>query len=306
MNHGALFNGIGGFQLAAEWMGWKNVMSCEIDNFCNKVTKFYWPNCIQHGDIRKTNFNIYRGWVDILTGGFPCQPYSLAGQRKGKDDERNLWPEMLRAIREIQPSWVVGENVYGLINWKGGMVLKEIQTDLENEGFEVFPPVIIPACGKDAPHIRYRVWIVAHSNSNGQRNNEFKEDRQQKGGYQIKEDKWERLWIQPERNVATGDAPNSISERRCSGNGGREHAVHVDACSKIIGSTRDFERWPTESPLCFRNDGISTQLSGITFSALRRKGINAMGNAVVPQVVFELFKAIEAFNQLTIKKSNHG
>jgi DNA (cytosine-5)-methyltransferase 1 len=108
MKHAAIFNGIGGFQLAAAMMGWENTMSCEIDDFCNTITKYHFPNCIQHKDVRTTNFTIYRGLIDILTGGFPCQPYSNAGKRKGKEDERHLWPEMLRAIKEIQPGWVVG------------------------------------------------------------------------------------------------------------------------------------------------------------------------------------------------------
>ncbi|MDD3744410.1 MAG: DNA (cytosine-5-)-methyltransferase, partial [Lentimicrobiaceae bacterium] len=120
MKHGSLFSGIGGFDLAAEWAGWTNVFHCEIEEFPKKILKYYWPDAISYGDITKTDFTIHRGQVDVLTGGFPCQPFSLAGKRKGTEDHRNLWSEMLRAIREIQPVWVVGENVPGLINWSGG------------------------------------------------------------------------------------------------------------------------------------------------------------------------------------------
>lgn len=156
MTHGSLFSGIGGFDLAAEWMGWTNVFHCEIDTFCQNVLKYHFPNSIMHDDIKQTDFTIYRDRIDILTGGFPCQPFSAAGKRKGKEDDRHLWPEMLRAIREIQPRWVVGENVFGITNWNGGMVFDEVQADLEAEGYEV-QPFILPACAVNAPHRRDRV-----------------------------------------------------------------------------------------------------------------------------------------------------
>ena len=122
MNHIRLFEGIGGFSLAARWMGWETIAWCEWNEFGQKVLKHHFPKAQAHGDITKTDFTIYRGQCDIVNGGFPCQPYSLAGKRKGKEDDRHLWPEMLRAIREIQPTWVVGENVFGLVNWDGGLV----------------------------------------------------------------------------------------------------------------------------------------------------------------------------------------
>lgn len=150
----------GGFDLAAKWMGWENIFHCEWNPFGQKILKYYWPNAISYDDITKTDFTIHRGRIDILTGGFPCQPYSVAGKRKGKEDERHLWPEMLRAIREIQPGWVVGENVGGLINWNGGMVFDEVQADLEAEGYEVWA-YVLPACAVNAPHRRDRVWFIA-------------------------------------------------------------------------------------------------------------------------------------------------
>ena len=134
MNHIGLFEGIGGFSLAARWMGWETIAWCEWNPFCQKVLNYHFPKAKQHGDITTTDFTIYRGQCDILTGGFPCQPYSVAGKRLGKEDERHLWPHMLKAIREIKPYWVVGENVPGLINWNGGMVFDEVQTDLEMKG----------------------------------------------------------------------------------------------------------------------------------------------------------------------------
>ncbi|MGF7231487.1 DNA cytosine methyltransferase, partial [Arachidicoccus sp.] len=153
---------IGGFDLAAQWMDWENIFNCEINPFCRKVLKYYWPQAISYEDIKTTDFTIHRGQIDVLTGGFPCQPYSIAGKRLGKEDERHLWPEMLRAIREIQPRWVVGENVRGLINWNRGLVFNEVQADLETADYEVLP-FLLPACAVNAPHRRDRIWFVAHA-----------------------------------------------------------------------------------------------------------------------------------------------
>jgi DNA-cytosine methyltransferase len=173
MRHGSLFSGIGGFDLAAEWCGWENVFHCEWNTFGQKVLKHHFPNSISYNDITKTDFSIHRGTIDIISGGFPCQPYSSAGKRLGKEDERHLWPEMLRAIREIQPSWVVGENVRGLTNWNGGLVFDEVQTELEAEGYEVLP-FLLPACAVNAPHRRDRIWFIAYSNT---KQREWKERR---------------------------------------------------------------------------------------------------------------------------------
>jgi DNA (cytosine-5)-methyltransferase 1 len=160
LKHASLFSGIGGFDLAAEWMGWENVFHCEWMLFPRQILNYHFPNSISYEDITKTDFTIHRGQIDVLTGGFPCQPYSVAGKRLGKDDERHLWPQMLRAIREIEPTFVVGENVRGLVNWSGGMVFEEVQIDLANEGYEVIP-FILPACAVGAPHRRDRVWFIA-------------------------------------------------------------------------------------------------------------------------------------------------
>ena len=164
MTHGSLFSGIGGFDLAAEWMGWQNIFHCEIGEFPRKILKHHFPNSICYEDIKKTDFTKHRGEIDIISGGFPCQPYSNAGKRRGKEDDRHLWPEMLRVIREVQPRFVVGENVSGLLTWNNGMVFHEIITDLENEGYETQASVL-PACATNAPHQRFRIWFVANANN---------------------------------------------------------------------------------------------------------------------------------------------
>ncbi|MGX7688066.1 DNA cytosine methyltransferase [Flectobacillus roseus] len=171
MKHASLFSGIGGFDLVAHQMGWENVFHCEINPFCQQVLQHYWPNAILYDDITTTDFSKHRGQIDVLTGGFPCQPYSVAGKRMGKADERHLWPHMLRAIHEIRPTWVVGENVRGIISWDNGLVFEEVHAQLEAEGYEV-QAFVLPAAGVDAPHRRDRVWFVAHAK--GQRNDRSK------------------------------------------------------------------------------------------------------------------------------------
>ena len=116
MTHGSLFSGIGGFDLAAEWAGFTNLFNCEWEEFPRKVLKHHFPNAEQFGDIKQFNATAYSGRLDILSGGFPCQPFSVAGKRKGSEDERHLWPEMLRVIRACEPRWIVGENVRGLVS----------------------------------------------------------------------------------------------------------------------------------------------------------------------------------------------
>ncbi len=163
MRHGSLFSGIGGFDLAAQWMNWTNVFHTEWNEFGQKILQHHFPQSISYHDIIKTDFTIHKGTIDIITGGFPCQPFSHAGKRKGTDDERYLWHEMLRAIQEIQPTYVVAENVRGLLSIDGGMVFQQVCLDLEAEGYEV-QPILLPAASVNAPHRRDRIFIVAYSN----------------------------------------------------------------------------------------------------------------------------------------------
>lgn len=251
MKHIGLFEGIGGFSLAGRWMGWETIAWCEWDTFCQRVLKYHFPSADAHGDITTTDFTRYAGQVDILTGGFPCQPYSSAGKRLGKEDDRHLWPEMLRAIREIQPRWVVGENVRGLTNWNGGLVFDEVQADLENEGYEV-TPYLLPAAATNAPHERDRVWFVAHSNKI----------------------MLENAWLRP----------------------GESKGVHKNSPRQTNNSNEflGIHEGRYCSGLC-EFDGVPKKLDGITVSAWRRKSIGAYGNAIVPQVAYQIFRAISNF-----------
>jgi len=159
MKHGSLFSGIGGFDLAAEWCGWENLWQVEIDPFCQAVLAKQFPNTKRYGDIKNVSG---LEAVDVISGGFPCQPFSVAGKQTGATDNRYLWPEMLRIIAEVKPTWIVAENVAGIIN----MELESVLTSLEAESYEVWP-LVIPACAVEAPHRRERVWILGYSDRNG-------------------------------------------------------------------------------------------------------------------------------------------
>jgi len=186
-----LFSGIGGFSLGLESTGgFETIAFVEKDDFCQKVLKKHWPNITIEGDIRNVKGDKYE--ADVITGGFPCQPFSVAGKRKGTDDDRYLWDETIRVVRECKPRWFIGENVEGLININNGVVLRQVQTDLEKEGFEV-QCLVIPASGIGAWHQRKRIWIMGYSKHNGRSSTKIKgrndktNDNSEKGKNQTSE-----------------------------------------------------------------------------------------------------------------------
>jgi DNA (cytosine-5)-methyltransferase 1 len=366
MRHGSLFSGIGGFDLAAEWMGWENVFHCEWMEFPRKVLDYHFPNADSHIDICKTDFTKYANTIDIISGGFPCQPFSLAGKRKGTDDERYLWGEMLRAIQEIKPRFVIAENVFGITNIDGGLVFQQVCLDLENEGYEV-QPFIIPACAKNAPHRRDRCWFIAtNSNCNDRRSTD------RKGGCEKSKANGEgqqsihsrigatsnegnatnangrgtqtrqvgKVLGQSDTQGETGGFVNDALQRnasysnsnglnQCNGNDeintseGGEYALgHIgesndngntsntngigsiqrntiaigelskrDGFEALCQST-NWENFPTQSPVCGGDDGLPTELDGITFPKWRAESIKGYGNAIVPQIAHQLFQII--------------
>jgi DNA (cytosine-5)-methyltransferase 1 len=284
MKHGSLFSGIGGFDLASEWMGWENIFHCEIAEFPRKVLHYYWPNSISYENIKETDFTIHKGGIDILTGGFPCQPFSMAGKRKGTEDERHLWPEMLRAIREIQPRWIVGENVFGLVNWDAGLVFEQVQSDLETQGYEV-QAFILPAAAVNAPHRRDRVWFVAYTDRRGNARlqcelGKLKENRQR-------------------REDNEKDSFNNVTDTLCVRQQGQRWPKKSSS-KKTFGNgkatwSNDDGRWPIEPAVRRRDDGFPERLDSITFSNWAKESIKAYGNAIVPQVAYQIFKSISKY-----------
>ena len=338
ITHGSLFSGIGGFDLAAEWMGWRNSFHCEIESFPRKILNYHFPNATSYEDIKKTDFTIWRGRIDILSGGFPCQPYSAAGKRLGKQDERHLFPEMLRAVREIQPRWVVGENVRGLVSWNDGLVFEEVQADLESEGYEV-QPFLLPAASVNAPHKRDRVWFIAYANDKGrsgkprnsseengeisQRNQDAKLSHSgsftasnassfRRGGGNIgsEADKEQRdqvgSGIGQHRNRVRSEAqgrstnvtnPYSEMSQYRNQSGETSGSTITKERTESFGIPRSWEQFPTQPPVCGGDDGIPRSLDSITFPKWRKESIKAYGNAIVPQVALQVFKAINQYEQ---------
>ena len=334
MTHGSLFSGIGGFDLAAEWMGWENKFHCEWNEFGQRVLHHYWPDAELFTDITKSNFTKYANRIDVLTGGFPCQPYSSAGKRLGKEDERHLWPEMCRAIREIKPSWVVGENVRGLISWNGGLVFEEVQADLEAAGYEV-QPFLLPACGVNAPHRRDRIWFVASNSNNkggsnglgqvqgengeiSQWNNDAEFSNTSDGASSDSNNPRTNVGVQ-DKEWQKGDGIRGFAQSKSGqtcGNGDATNTNGTTHKTRTHGTILEQQNWekangfinvecrnkwqnfPTVSPICNGDDGLSDRLDSITFSKWRNESIKAGGNAIVPQVVYQIFKAIEQHERL--------
>ena len=300
MTHIGLFEGIGGFSLSARFIGWQTVAWCEWDEMCQRHLRYHFPEAEGFGDITQTDFTKYADKIDILTGGFPCQPFSTAGKRKGTADARYLWPEMLRAIREIRPRWIVGENVRGLVNWDGGLVFETVHADLEAQGYEVLP-FLIPACAVDAPHRRDRVWIVGHAEHYGlyapQIGGNDQEPPVASGQNQV----WQSKGAGGVQSIA-GAAANP------DGHFGREGRLYQERpeastgypcpCGSCFDQRPNWQNFPTQPTVCGGDDGLPSQLDGTTFSKWRNWSIKSYGNAVVPQVVFQIYKAIQQYQSL--------
>jgi DNA (cytosine-5)-methyltransferase 1 len=265
-----LFSGIGGFSLGLESLGqFETIAFCEKDKFCQKVLKKHWSNIPVIDDVRRINGKEIK--ADVVVGGFPCQSISIAGKQKGKDDDRFLFPEMLRVIKEVKPRWIIGENVQNLINISNGTILKEIVEGLENEGFEV-QCFSISASSQGARHKRERVWIIA---SNTQCN---------------------KHQYTPTRQSGTGKLWRFYSAE--------EEQTSHDLWSKTSRCNAPFGQdswWNFESRICRIPNGLSERMD-----RFRKDRIKSLGNSIVPQIARELGKAIiEAENVSNTDLNGH-
>jgi DNA (cytosine-5)-methyltransferase 1 len=283
-----LFSGIGGFSLGLKRAGMETIGFCEIDPFCRKVLAKHWPDVTVHTDIRSLDGKDYKGRAEIICGGFPCQPFSQAGKRRGTEDDRHLWPEMLRIISEVRPTWVIGENVIGIVK----MELDSILSDLEGEGYQT-RAFIIPACGIDAPHKRDRVWIIAHANSEGESDGPINEGPRPRQ-LELMADPNSGFSTVTQQAVQAGratiissskDVADSESERvqRLWSSGEQKPHTYGGQKLSLCGSERPRPAYWEAEP------GMGRVVDGIPNRVDRIKGL---GNAVVPMVVEVIGNAI--------------
>ena len=283
MNHLDLFSGIGGFALAARWAGIETIAFCEKDPFCRRVLHKHWPGGLKYMDIRDV---AHPDHADIMTAGFPCQPFSIAGKKRGKDDDRYLWPEVIRLIRISRPKWFIGENVPGIIP-----MLDPILEDLERENY-TWRAYLIPASATGAPHKRERLWIIAHADT---------EQRHEMAACSI------TLTERSERsNVAakSGDVisdTNSITSKQTNS---RTFAEQKEWDSwmgypRQFGEDKTLFNWEEDEPPI---PGVD---DGLPFGLDRNK---ALGNAIVPQIAYVFMKMIRTITdeQTNMERSTRG
>ena len=260
MRHLSLFSGIGGIDLAAEWAGFTTVAFCEKDEYCQKVLKKHWPDVPIIEDVHDVNRDTISGSIELISGGFPCQPFSHAGKRRGTADDRHLWPEMLRIIQEFKPTWVLGENVAGFKDLGLDIAL----SDLESIGYAV-QTFDIPACAVDAPHRRDRVWIVANSISTGRswRKGCLETDR-----CNLREEI--QTQFRTSKNLADSNNAGHIKQRWTK-------SIQSEFITTECGN-----RWIPEPDVGRVADGIPARVDRL----------RCLGNAVVPQQVYPILQAI--------------
>ena len=291
-----LFSGIGGFSLGLERAGMTTVAFCEFDPFCRSVLAKHWPLVPIHEDIRNLDGYQYRGSVELVAGGFPCQPFSVAGKRGGASDDRALWPEMFRVIREIHPTWVIGENVPGII----AMELDSVLSDLAGEGYSC-QTFVIPACTVDAPHRRDRVWVVAHANGEGESDVAVNEGARPR---KLVADAYPRQRNGADERVRAGrNATDACGENVADSSRSRSQGISDFGIDGEVRAKPDHKQpdrfgggsfWlcdPARAAIWEPEPGMGRMAAGIPRRVDR---LRALGNAVVPQVVEEIGRLILA------------
>ena len=286
-----LFSGIGGFSLGLEWAGMETIAMCEKDKFCRQVLAKHWPDITIHEDIRKLDGREYKNAIDVVCGGFPCQPFSVAGKQLGKEDDRHLWPEMLRVIKESAPAWVIGENVSGFVS----MALDDVCLDLEAEGYEV-QSFVIPACAVEAHHKRDRCWIVAHANELRLEEYGHREPENARQGSESLADTHPSRELQPqgsEQEVRRriGDSREDVADteseriqRLWSSREQKPYAYGPALVPLCEGEGLGSSYWKAEPDVDRVVDGVPNRVDRI----------KSLGNAVVPQLVQRIGELVYA------------
>lgn len=285
--HGSLFNGIGGFQFAASFAGIENVFHCEKNKWLRTLMSERYPNSIPYGDIKTVDFRIWKNKIDLLTGGDPCQPSSKAGLRRGKTDDRYLWPEMLRAIQEIRPTWIINENVDGTIS-NGILDLKIDDLESENYACQAY---CIPSSSVGALHLRQRIWIVAF-NSDSKCNTRMSDN--------VQSPKYKEI-LQERNKIQHSWEPVTLWPINTNTNGQRCRKQHMSNKSDVWQEklSRNFGFGSTpygHIPRDIIKSSIIRMLNGLPKGmdfAFRYRRIKAIGNSIVPQLAYEIIKSIK-------------
>jgi len=269
-----LFSGIGGFSLGLERAGFETVAFCEIDKYCRLVLQKHWKDIKIYSDVREiTKRQLEEDGCklpEVITGGFPCQPFSVAGRKKGTRDNRYLWPQMFRVIKEFKPRWIIAENVRGIINIQHGMVFERVHTDLESQGYET-QTFIIPAAGVGAPHRRDRVWIVANSRRTirGQQSSRNKESIESGTSQETK------------RSADSGSVARSSEREKIMADSKRVYVQGQQDRPRQKQSRRS-GWWDIEPDVGRVADGVQG----------RSYRLRGLGNSIVPKIAEEIGRAI--------------
>jgi DNA (cytosine-5)-methyltransferase 1 len=276
LRHLDLFSGIGGFALGLESTGgFETVGFCDNEPFAQKVLKKHWPDVPCYEDVRDVGVEtVGLDRIDIITGGFPCQPISLAGQQKATEDDRWLWDQMFRVIKEFKPKWIIAENVRNLVEIREGVVFEQVCTDLESEGYEV-QTFVLPASAVNAPHQRYRCWIVAYANNTGQSPSK-----------RVGKNDWNKKRNNLRRSSSI------VADTRCQ-HGEQRNAAKMDEKQAEWSSRTIYDKSGRERQYETHNWTVEPSVGRVAHGIPNRVDrLKGLGNAVVPQIPAVLGRAI--------------